>query len=340
METILNQNSLCNIIVLITSLIHLPQMIENILPLIQIILQTFFSYQFYIIDNKELKTKIMKKIQNYWCCCYNENKEPLRFVFEKKIFPSYFLYITESSYDVRLHIFAKEETFNYFLEDDYTKKVIVLNDDHIPMNEKNKDDLCDSLLEKNSISFFSFSGCYGSFYINERQINLSNINTFQWHEYQTNLFCNIMNFYKQNNYCKVFLSGNPGQGKTFFSYLMAQKLNCYLTDEYNPCDPGNSLDSIYYRAKKISPNKPFIIVLDEVDILLSKIHDKTIIPHKNFKSEVHDKISWNQFLDKISYGLYPYIIMIIISNKTKKEIDLLDKAYLRKGRIDLYEEWS
>ena len=111
-------------------------------------------------------------------------------------------------------------------------------------------------------------------------------------------------------------------------------------DHYDPSFPGSSLIFVYNRAKKVSPNKPLILVLDEVDILIEKIYHKEILNHKHFKSEVHDKITWNQFLDKISYGLFPFMIVILISNKKKEDIFRLDKTYLRQGRVDIFEEWN
>ena len=43
-----------------------------------------------------------------------------------------------------------------------------------------------------------------------------------------------MTFYKQNNYCKIFLNGPPGKGKTYMAYLMAYRLNCYLMTNIIP----------------------------------------------------------------------------------------------------------
>lgn len=341
--------------VTLTSIVYLHRIIENILPIFQFILHVFFSYNMYIIDNKECKIKILKNMKNFYCYSYDDNKDPLRFIIDKKIIPSYFAYIEEGHTDY-VYVFCKKETFESMIQENYVKKSIILSKNHIPINERNTNenehddydsddidmesrDKCDELLKQNSISYLSFSGSYGHFFITERKINLSNIHTLEWYEYQNTLFRDIMNFYKENNFCKVFLNGEPGKGKTFFAYLMAQRLNCYLTDQYNPTDPGSSLNALYHRAKKVSPNKPLIIVLDEVDVLLNKIHNKELSHHKHYKSEIYDKTSWNQFHDKISYGLYPYLIIIMISNKNKKYIEDMDSAYLRKGRTNLFIEW-
>ena len=324
-----------NLYIVVTSLIHFHQIVQNIIPFLQIIIQFFFSYNLYIIDNKEIKTKIMKNMKKNICFCYDENKEPLRLVIHNALFPAYIAYVTESNYDSRLWIFTRKNTLNTLMYDQYTKKEIELDKQCIPSNKSKEDSL-----ESDSISYLSFSGGYGNFFINERQIDLKNQHShLEWYDCQQTLFFNIMQFYKKNNYCKIYLSGNPGKGKTFFAYLMAQKLNCYLTDEYDPTDPGSSLDTLYHRARKVSPNKPLIMVLDEADILLTKIHNEQIPKHKHYKSEIYNKATWNQFLDKVGFGLYPYMIVLLISNKDKKNIDCMDSAYLRRGRINIYEEW-
>lgn len=327
--------------ILMASMIHMNQIIANLIPLFQFLLHVLFSYNIYNLSNKENRLKIMKNLKNYYCYHYDDNKDPLHFVVEKKWFPQYFIYIHDNSDYSNLFLFCKETTLNDLLHENYTKQEISLNDDHIPKIHCDEiENSCDALLEQKSISYLSSSGAFGDTYINERNINLSKFHDVQWFEYQTKLFCKIMDFYKTQNYCKIFLNGPPGKGKTFFAYLMAQRLNCYLMDQYDPSDPGSSLNFVYNRAKKISPNKPLILVLDEVDILIEKIHHKEIPNHKHFKSEVHDKITWNQFLDKISYGLFPFMIVILISNKKKEDIFRLDKTYLRQGRVDLFEEWN
>lgn len=329
---VLNQvnESKLETILLMTSLIHLKQIIENILPIFQCVLHVLFHYNIYEIENKESKLKVMKNMKNYYCFSFDENKDPLYFIVEKNFFPSYFAYNQncESDYIV---LFCSESQLNVLLKDDYEKK-------HISMPIEAKTNL-DNETGANSISYFSFSGSIGHYYISERNINLSKIHCIEWYDYQENLFADIMTYYKKNNYCKVFLSGDPGMGKTFFAYLMAQRLNCYLTDQYNPTDPGSSLSTLYHRAKKVSSSKPLIIVLDEMDVLLERLQKKEITPHKHYKIEVCDKTSWNHLMDKVSFGLFPYVIILCISNKKKVDLDRMDPSYLRNGRIDINEAW-
>jgi len=333
---------LVNIYIMMTSILNINRIIDNILPIFQFILHISCGYNVYTIENKELKEKLLKNIKNYHCFHYDENKDPLRDVIEKRWFPRFYIYIEENGMSDTIHIFSTEDTFNQLIKDNYSKQEIMLNDDHIPINDEDSDDdECDKLLQEkeSKITYLTLSGTYGHYFINERSLSLSSVHDVQWYDYQTTLFRKMMDFYKTKNYCKLFLTGPPGKGKTFFSYLMAEKLNCYLTDTYCPTDPGSSIASVYHRAKNISPNKPLIIVLDEADVILSKVHNKEVTQHKHYKPEVHDKITWNQMLDKISYGMYPYMILMMISNKKVKECNKMDPAYLREGRVDIYEEW-
>ena len=120
---------------------------------------------------------------------------------------------------------------------------------------------------------------------------------------------------------------------------MAQKLGCYLCDTYNPYQPSSNFNEVYSMLK-VNPQKPVILVFDEVDVLLEKIHQKMFEDHKKFSREIFDKTSWNNFMDKIDYGLFPYVILIMNSNKKKAHIDSLDKSYLRAGRINIIDSWN
>ena len=42
-------------------------------------------------------------------------------------------------------------------------------------------------------------------------------------------------------------------------------------------------------------------------------------------------------IDKIDYGLYPNVILMLCSNSSIDEINNLDDSYLREGRIDLIQ---
>jgi hypothetical protein len=92
-----------------------------------------------------------------------------------------------------------------------------------------------------------------------------------------------------------------------------------------------------YNVINPTPKKPLVLLLDEVDILLNKIHKQDIIMHKNSPIQVYNKTTWNNMIDKIDYGLYPNVILIMCSNLSERDIQQLDNSYLRHGRIDLIQ---
>jgi hypothetical protein len=80
------------------------------------------------------------------------------------------------------------------------------------------------------------------------------------------------------------------------------------------------------------PEQPVILVIEEVDVLIKKIH-KGIDKNNEIPISIYNKTSWNNFMDDL---IFYKIILIFTSNTSKTEIDKLDTSYLRKGRIDEY----
>lgn len=121
--------------------------------------------------------------------------------------------------------------------------------------------------------------------------------------------------------------------------MMSQKLDCFLCDIYKGNEPSSNFNEIYTRVR-VSSDKPIIVVFDEVDIMISEIHESSNQTHKKYSKEIFDKTSWNTFMDKVEYGLFPYVIILMNSNKRRREIDKYDSSYLRDGRVNLVSKWS
>jgi len=88
------------------------------------------------------------------------------------------------------------------------------------------------------------------------------------------------------------------------------------------------------RENDIAKESPIVVVLEEIDILLYNIHHNKLVENPKISISVKDKSSWCSFLDDMF--LYQNIVLIMTSNKSKSEIDMMDSAYLRKGRVNLY----
>ena len=122
------------------------------------------------------------------------------------------------------------------------------------------------------------------------------------------------NKFKKNRHNTVcYLYGEPNSCKSTIPLLLAKKLKGSVCDSWNPTDPGDSLDLIYNKVIPTFDN-PLIMILEEVDIIIEKIH-KGITSHKHIPISVTNKIEWNTLLDKIDRGMYPNMILIMTSNK-------------------------
>lgn len=147
--------------------------------------------------------------------------------------------------------------------------------------------------------------------------------------------------YDERRSSTVLLYGLPGTGKSMVAELLAQQLlkrdtikSVSYVDTFNPASPNDTFYNLY---NNIEPNKtqPLVVVLEEIDILLEKLHNGDIKLHKDFIASITDKSSWNQFFDRFDRGLYPHVILIMTSNRPIEWFEQLDESYMRAGRCNL-----
>ena len=74
--------------------------------------------------------------------------------------------------------------------------------------------------------------------------------------------------------------------------------------------------------------------MEEIDIIIKNITSGNIVRHKNITTPVHNKTTFNSFLDDLVF--YKNIIIIMTSNLSKDTIDQIDSSYLRMGRVNAY----
>lgn len=154
------------------------------------------------------------------------------------------------------------------------------------------------------------------------------------YNYQEKIINDIISIYKEKGFLTSYLHGKPGVGKSCISYLLAKKLNSVLCNTFDPSEPGTTLDKLYSEAER-TDGSPLIVVIDECDRLIKKIHNENIVLHKDIPTAVRDKQTFNNFLDQIDIGLYYNMILLLISNRSREEIhkEYNDYSYLRDGRI-------
>lgn len=180
------------------------------------------------------------------------------------------------------------------------------------------------------IKVFHRTGIYKRFYYDSINLNLGFIYPIGQ---QAEIVDNISEIYNKNKRASIFIHGVSCAGKSSIGYLLAKKYNGIYCHSFNPTDPG---DQIGYLINSMSrgkqDNTPLIIVLEEADMMIKAIHTNTVKLNKDVPTSVHDKATWVTFLDDMIF--YTDVILILTSNESKENIDALDPAYLRKGRIN------
>jgi hypothetical protein len=187
--------------------------------------------------------------------------------------------------------------------------------------------------QTDNICVFNRCGCYSNFYYSRLSLNLKNLIALPSQE---PIVDDIISEYKRRDQLIVFIDGVPCSGKSSIGYLVAKNIGGAFCHTFNPTDPGDKFDNLirHIRDLVVTSESPIVVVLEEVDILLNKIHNQTIRENHKIPTSVKDKSSWSSFLDDMFF--YQNVILIMTSNKSKNEIDKMDPAYLRKGRVHSY----
>lgn len=231
----------------------------------------------------------------------------------------YILYLSQDRKEA--WIFCSDETYRKFTETQNDQINIVGAD------EKENDD---PQKTENSIVIYERMGDFCNSWFRQRKINIMPL---QPRPHQLDIITKINDHYEKYNRTVCYISGPPNAGKSIIGLMLATRYESYYCNSFKPWQPGDLFGDVYIEAEP-SKEKPLVVVLDEVDIALLKIH-VGIPQHSKIPISVYDKQGWNSFFDEIHWGMYPFIIMLLISNKPDTFIDDLDSSYLREGRVDL-----
>ena len=143
----------------------------------------------------------------------------------------------------------------------------------------------------------------------------------------------IKGHYKKTYHTVAMLHGPPGTGKSMISLFLTDTMKGKYCNTLKPWQPGDSLANLYREAEP-SENNPLIVAFDEFDSPLIEIH-AGIQPHKEIPIHVPNKQGWNMMFDQIDRGVYPFLIVVLTTNKTPEFIRSLDPSYIREGRVNL-----
>jgi hypothetical protein len=182
-----------------------------------------------------------------------------------------------------------------------------------------------------NITYLAKIGGFAWIRYNERKLNVSNFNL---QPRQRTIIYAINNIFKKKNHLTVLVYGSPGIGKSMVPILLAKQLKGAYCNSYAPTDPGDSLE-ILHSSQCPCAEHPLIVVWEETDIMIKKIHENAVPGHKQATIECQDKSSYTRLMDNFDRGIYPHTILIMTSNKPKAYFDNLDTAFMRKGRINL-----
>ena len=185
-------------------------------------------------------------------------------------------------------------------------------------------------VEKEPLLVFGREGKYTSLFYSRLRLDVQGLEP---KGKQKEIIEDICKIHKEKGRGVFFIHGVSGAGKSTLGLLIAKRLEGSFCHSFNPTDPGDNLH-LLLRETEPSDEHPTVIVLEEVNTLIHHVNKGIIEKHKEITTLIHNKMTYNTFMDDLI--LYKNVIIIMTSNEDKQAIDLLDPCYLRKGRVDEY----
>jgi hypothetical protein len=272
-----------------------------------------FGIRLYCLSDRDICIRVQKRI-NGWCTHKADNDKGYGY----SLGYIYFVSITcNPDGDYNCWIIATSDSYNYLT--------------------KGKDEVVNLLsldcLPKEDLKIYERSGSYNNCWFKKRTVK---INSIQPRPDQDTILKKIMEHQSKYNHTVVYLHGAPGTGKSIIGVLLANMYKSAYCNTLKLWQPGDTLGSLYSDVEPTA-DSPLVLVFDEFDGPLTQIH-VGVEPHKNLTIQTPDKAGWNQLLDEIHIGMYPYLILVLTSNKSPEYICEMDPSYIRKGRVDLIFE--
>jgi hypothetical protein len=176
------------------------------------------------------------------------------------------------------------------------------------------------------IEVFVRKGTYKNFYYNKLKLDLSHVTPLG---VQGEVVENIIKLYSEMGRATVFIDGVTNAGKSTLGFLLAKELRGAYCHTFNPTQPGDHITTL--TMEHMFDEGPLVLVIEEVDELLKQIHAGAVTLSREIPTLVHNKSTWSSFLDDMIF--YKKVVLIMTSNTSKQDLDALDPAYLRSGRV-------
>lgn len=186
-------------------------------------------------------------------------------------------------------------------------------------------------MNKKSLLVWSRAGSYTNVYYRSMQIDVSNIEPIGE---QVDIIDDIVRRYKKRSQLTIFIHGVTGAGKSTLGLFVAKQLSGLYCHTFNPTDPGDTFENLLRDTETIDgeeERKPLVIVIEEANKMIRAAHTEDIHLHKNVMTQVKSKGTLNTFLDNMMF--YRKVILIMTSNESKEDVDVLCNSYLRVGRV-------
>jgi SpoVK/Ycf46/Vps4 family AAA+-type ATPase len=298
--------------------LYIPLLLANLLACIPwtavFLLTQHYGVRLYYIKRREEAMRIQKRLQG---CCSHTTDGGRGFGYSIGYW--YIASISGESSESSIYLIATEASYKG-LTRDVDEPMIVFDEEEEEITPKRK------------IYIHERTGTYESAWWRRRERDAYDIPT----EEQAALIAMIKANQKKHRHTVVLLHGPPCTGKSMMGVLLANEYGGNLCETLKPWQPGDSIGQLHAEVEP-TPEKPLIIVFNEIDAALMKIHEG-IAPHEKIPIAVADKTGWNGMLDNIDRRMYQDIILIMTSNRDPEFIDSLDPSYIREGRVDIIAE--
>jgi hypothetical protein len=237
-----------------------------------------------------------------------------------------FGYYTENDSDTEIYISTTPEKFKKLMDETVVESN-TLSFDFIAPNKRPP-------INPKNVLIWSRAGSYTNIYYRSTQIDMSSIEPIGE---QVHIIEDIVAKYKQRERLVAFVHGVTGAGKSTLGLFVAKQLNGLYCHTFNPSEPGDTFDNLVRETETMGEEderKPIVVVIEEANEMIRTAHTKSATIHKNVTTQVKSKGTFNTFLDNLMF--HKKVVLILTSNESKEDIDVLCPSYLRRGRINAY----